>query len=1659
MADEFTAKFRVDISQLKQGIRDANQSIKLANAEFKAAANGMDDWSKSTTGIQAKLKQLTSVLQAQKTKLANYQSQLDKQENAYQENGKRADQLRAKLKELADNGVASTSDEYRKYQRELQNTEKEQQANEKAIDELNITILNQQGAINKTEKDIRNYNTAMDELEQAQKEAEAAAKKQVTAYDALQNTIDEQESTLQGLKREYANVVLSQGENSSSAKKLAKNIDELSSELADNKKRMADADKAADDLDKSLVDLDDAAGDAGGGFTILKGALANLVADGIRNAIQAMKDFVSETINVGKEFDSSMSQVEAVSGATGKELDALRDKAKEMGSTTKFTASEAADAFNYMAMAGWKTEDMLEGIEGVLSLAAASGSDLATTSDIVTDALTAMGYSAKDAGKLADVMAAASSNANTNVEMMGATFKYAAPIVGALGYNMEDTAVAIGLMANAGIKAEQAGTSLRSILTRLSAPPKECASAMEALGISITNADGTMKPLNEVVGQLRKSFAGLSNEQQTSAAKAIAGQEAMSGLLAIVNAAPSDFDKLTKAVAKSDGAAKKMADTMQNNLSGDMTKLGSKLEGVQIALYEKLEPALRSGVKVLDKFLDAINFVIEHATEFTSVIVAAGTGVGTFLTIINRQAIITAFAKGIEMIKGSFIALNAVMAANPWALVAAGVAALVAGFAIYATKLNAASQATLVNVEDTKQLIDAQKELDETIKSNSKNREQSIKFAGEEAQTAEILSGKLSSLMSVENKSAKEKERIKQIVAQLNALMPELNLKYDQEKDKLNKSTEAIKQQITATKELAKAKAAEAALSEIAADMVKKEQERATLTEQLTTNEKAYLKAKEATANFVSKYGMEEISKNSVLQMQYGQLLEAEGKQKTAYENTKTALDKNTESMKKLNQEYDKTGEYASKMFDQAEIKQKIAELTETCKKAGVEIPDAIKQGMEEGKYVVPETVKEMNKLVKFDEAIKQAGLDGVAIPQSISQNVLNGKTSIEEAIKQINKVVKFNEAVEQAQKDGVAIPANLAEKMLSGEISVKEANKQLNEAIKFNDALTKAQQDGVAVPKDLADKIASGKVSVDSANKILNDCIKFDEAIKKANEKGYNIPSTLADKIQSGKMTVEQANTAMNSWIKFQDALTKAGQDGVEIPAKLKSSILNGKTSVDEAVTQMNNWIKFQGAIEAAGLEGYEIPKELQSSILSGKKLTDEAATQLINSIISGLESGNVEMKGVGKDAADGFAEGLKNTDTTNKNATELVTSAINAAKNAQASHSPSEVWRTQVGLSAGQGFAAGLTDSLPLIQSAVSKLISASFSGSSGLVTNMKTLGTQAGQTFANGIGSATGATTSAGNKLKKALVKATTSTLASVGKKAGQTFASGVSSTKGALSKAGTTLKNALTKAATSTLANVGKKAGQTFASGVSATKSAVSKAGTTLKNAVTKAVKTDISSLGKQAGQGFAKGVQSTASAVKSAASKLKSSLTSGAKGGYSSMYSTGQNAAEGFRKGILSKAQSIANAAASVVKKAIAAAKAAQKSASPSKIWRDEIGAMSGEGYIVGLQEQIRPAMKQASIFVTDAIKAANNAVAKNPINVGDLVNGVVGMKRNLSSMNLGSNNLLSGSGNTNNSNSIVQNFTQNINSPKQPSRIELYRQTRNLLALAKEGGI
>lgn len=449
---------------------------------------------------------------------------------------------------------------------------------------------------------------------------------QKTAHDQLKTKVE-------AAKKAYEDSAKATGEDSEETQKLKAEYEKLSSQLSTSESQIAKTETA-------ITKQEAAVNQSKAALTEMEAELKNVNAELARapfDEYAAKAEKVGGTLtSVGQkllplstsiaglgvaavkttaDFDSEMSKVSAISGATGTDLDKLRGKAREMGAKTKFSASEAAQGMQYMAMAGWKTQDMMDGLEGIMNLTAASGEDLASTSDIVTDALTAFGLSAKDSSHFSDILAAASSNANTNVSMMGETFKYAAPVLGSLGYTAEDAALAIGLMANAGIKSSQAGTSLRGAITNLAKPTDTVAAAMDKYGISLTDSSGKMLSLRELMEQLRQKLGGLSEAEQAQAAAALFGKNAMSGMLAIINGSDKDFEKLAGAIDNCDGSSEKMANTMNDNLQGQITILMSQLQELAISFGEILMPKIRDIVTHIQNFVDKLNAMDEGQKE------------------------------------------------------------------------------------------------------------------------------------------------------------------------------------------------------------------------------------------------------------------------------------------------------------------------------------------------------------------------------------------------------------------------------------------------------------------------------------------------------------------------------------------------------------------------------------------------------------------------------------------------------------------------------------------------------------------------------------------------------------------------------------------------------------------------------------------------------------------------------------------------------------------------------------------------------------------------------------------------------------------------------------------------------------------------------------
>lgn len=518
---EALIRFGASMSEYQTAMRKAAQEMKNLSSEYSLAAAQAKLSSSAADGLRAKITELTSKMEKQKSvvetnkvNLQNLTNTLEKQKEAFQKTGKEVEEAKKKYQDSC-KAAGENSEESEKLRVELEKLEKQYVQQEQQIQKTETAILKANGAITDSE-------AALAELEVQLRNVNAELARQ--KFD------------------EYA-------------------------------EKAGKVGTAVENVGKKM--------------SILSTAIAGMAGASIKTTA---------------DFDSQMSTVKSISGATGDEFTALRDKAIDMGAKTSFSASEAGAAMEYMAMAGWSTQDMLDGIAGVMDAAAASGEDLAATSDILTDGLTAFGLTAKDSGHFADVLVKTSNSANTNVSMMGETFKYAGAVCGTLGISIEDCAIAAGLMGNAGIKASNAGTALRSGLTNLIKPTKDMTDAMEKYGVAVQTTEAGDVDFMATMKNVREALGGLDATTQAAAVSTIFGKEAMSGWSAIINATEEDFQALTDKIYSCDGAAKEAADIKLDNLNGQITILKSTIEGIAIQIGDALMPKIRSLVEKVQEW-------------------------------------------------------------------------------------------------------------------------------------------------------------------------------------------------------------------------------------------------------------------------------------------------------------------------------------------------------------------------------------------------------------------------------------------------------------------------------------------------------------------------------------------------------------------------------------------------------------------------------------------------------------------------------------------------------------------------------------------------------------------------------------------------------------------------------------------------------------------------------------------------------------------------------------------------------------------------------------------------------------------------------------------------------------------------------------------------
>ena len=1134
--ENITTSYKIDLSDFKKGINEIGRNIKLANAQFKATSAGMDDWKNSTEGLQAKLKQLQTVLENEVSKLKIHKSELKEVEAAERENAKRAEELKSKLKELAEQGVSKTSDEYKKYEKALNNVEKEQRNNKVAAEKLRITVLNQQGTVNKTTKEMRNYKSRLDDLETASKQ-----------------------------------------------------LDNVSDDVSDGFQSVGDSAKKASSDAKELEE----------GFTVLKGTVSDLISEGIKKLISGFKDFGKELI----DNEKAIYRFQNKTGAGAKEMKNFKNVMQEL----------------YSENFGESISDIADSMATVVQTS--KEVDPTKIKDLTKNALLMRDTFDYDVGE-------SIRSANMLVDQFGLSGEEAFNLIAqGAQKGLDKNGDLLDVINEYSIHYKQLGLSSEDLFNSLANGAAEgtfsvdkLGDAMKEFGIRVKDTAESTNEGFELIGlnadTMRNRFAAGGE----SAKKAM--QETVTALFKVDdevkrNQAGVDLfgtmwedlgQDAIKSLTNINGNIKTTNDSLKTIETNSVQDLGSQFSAlgrdIQNDLVypvgKELMPVLKSVTKeAIPPLKDAISFMIKHAKPLGSGVLGVATAWGTYKVAQKAANTITAITTTLMKLsttsvvanttatlantaatKGATAASKALAIAQKmtgWGLLAGLVAGAVVGLVAYAAATRKANEKTYASVEATKKLVVEHEALNDAMKESAESRKDATESAETQVATADVLFRKIKQLNDVEKKSVAQKKTMNKLVSDLNEIMPELNLKYDAEKDALNMSTDAIRRNIDAQKDLVLAKAAQENLTSIAQDIAKLEVENAKLTKQHAENEEKLAEATEKRAE-AQKNGSKDF-------MEYA---EEEAAYKKACRETSEALEKNTKALEERNSEYKETSEYTEKLLNQAEIQEKLNALTEACLKAGVKIPEAVSKGIKAGSYAVPKSVEEMKSLITFRSLEDKAKKCGITIPSALAKGISDGSIQPSEAVDKMNKLVSFGELLKKSSLAGEQVPEYISKGIANGQLSPQKAIEQMESLANFNDLLEKSGIAGIAVPNEIKKSILSERDRTTEAVTAINDnmAAEMNKMPQKASEAGRRTGSQYTGGVKAYTSSAYQAGTQIGlSAVKgekqgssgSESTGSTAGDKYVKGIAKNSSSAYNiGSTMANQAIqgikTKHNN-------------------------------------------------------------------------------------------------------------------------------------------------------------------------------------------------------------------------------------------------------------------------------------------------------------------------------------------------------------------------------------------------------------------------------------------------------------------------------------------------------
>lgn len=1041
----------------------------------------IDEVSKGSRDLQTELNQINKMLKFDPTNtelLAQKQQVLAEQIGKTEEKLKLLREAEAQVQAQFERGDIG-ADQYRAFQREIQSTE---------------NYLN-------------SLNDKLNEVDNELKGVNEGTSKASSAFSSLTSDINKQERELDDLKQQYVNVVLEQGKNSDSARELQSRINSLNSELNENKTRLNNAQEEADQLTKSLDDLGDEAKNTEGGFTIMKGALADLASNAIQNAVSAVSDFVSglfELSEATEEYRTMMSKVEGSATSFGYEIEWAKDKYKEFYTylNDDQMATNAITNLMGLQLETSKLEDLVDGAIGVW----ASYGD-----SIPIESLTESINETIQVGKVTGVMADTINWAKLS--------------------NEEWTKV-LG-------KNSKAQKAFNKALEDGEAVEDAFSSALASTTDTGERAEIVARMLNDTYGESKRVY-----DENTEAI--LENREAQAEL---------------KEIQAEVGETLQPLNTEFTRLQGDILKsLTPAIEKVAEKILEVTDDIDWEGFAdtlgdLLSGAIDGIAFLIDNID-----LIVAGLGGATVAWGAYKLA-----TEGATIAQKLF---NIAQNATPWGLIATLIGGAVTVLGAYVASTQDATEKVYENVEATNELVNTYEDLNDELQKSKEQREESLEGIETEYRSAEILADKLDELSKVEDKSNGQKALMKEYVDQLNEVMPELNLQYDEEKDKLNLSTEAIKNNIEASKELAITKAKQEFLTDIAKEMAQLELEQAKAVEQHKENQEELEKAKEESRKAQEAFEEKGAFWGAKEGERWKEALEHEEKMQQAYDESQQLVDSYGDKLNELSDDYDTLAQDVENSFNSIEIEGKLDTLVAQAQEAGIKIPQALSDNIKAGTYAVPASVDELKALITFDDLVQKATTSGLQIPQSIASGIKSGELKPSQAISQMNNLVEFNTLLEKANLAGEQVPDFLAQKIAEGNMKPNQAVDQMERLVEFNELLEKTELAGASVPQELQEEILAGKIKPeDAVNKMRDEMLtELEKIIPNTATVGGQAVNRLEESLKKNKVasiTSKMASGGIEAMEQMVGGFKSAGEEmirGAEQGANNRSSTFGDK-------------------------------------------------------------------------------------------------------------------------------------------------------------------------------------------------------------------------------------------------------------------------------------------------------------------------------------------------------------------------------------------------------------------------------------------------------------------------------------------------------------------